>query len=167
MCLDVDNYRTTLKRLQMRHNLKRWISYCRIYGSFRLTLHENSINHYNELTICQLYIKQFPVHHLCPSILKSLSMSNAAKKTSTVGEITSLMSVDCQRVQDAFMFSHFIVSLPFVTIGRCNPLSSSRFFYKHTVLRNAMHVTFSLQLWLTFLLLSTFLHFLKSFGNRL
>ncbi|XP_060602685.1 multidrug resistance-associated protein 1-like [Ruditapes philippinarum] len=47
---------------------------------------------------------------------KALTLSNSAKKSSTVGEIVNLMSVDCQRVQDAFTFSHHIVSLPFVTI---------------------------------------------------
>ncbi|XP_045182658.2 multidrug resistance-associated protein 1-like [Mercenaria mercenaria] len=47
---------------------------------------------------------------------KALTLSNSAKKTSTVGEIVNLMSVDCQRIQDAFTFSHHIISLPFVTI---------------------------------------------------
>ena len=45
-------------------------------------------------------------------------MSNSARKTSTVGEIVSLMSVDCQRIQDAFTFSQFLVSLPFITAGK-------------------------------------------------
>ena len=45
-------------------------------------------------------------------------MSNSARKTSTVGEIVSLMSVDCQRIQDAFTFSSMIASLVFITISK-------------------------------------------------
>ena len=48
-----------------------------------------------------------------------MAMSNSARKTSTVGEIVSLMSVDCQRIQDAFTFSQFTVSLPFIAAGKC------------------------------------------------
>ena len=47
-----------------------------------------------------------------------MSMSNSARKTATVGEITSLMSVDCQRIQDAFTYSQYTVSLPFITAGK-------------------------------------------------
>ncbi|XP_052767473.1 multidrug resistance-associated protein 1-like isoform X2 [Mya arenaria] len=47
---------------------------------------------------------------------KALTLSNSAKKTSTVGEIVNLMSVDCQRIQDSLMFSHHIISMPFVII---------------------------------------------------
>ena len=45
-------------------------------------------------------------------------MSNSARKTSTVGEIVSLMSVDCQRIQDAFTYSAFIASLFFITASK-------------------------------------------------
>ena len=34
-------------------------------------------------------------------LLQALTMSNEARKTTTVGEIVNLMSVDAQRVQDA------------------------------------------------------------------
>ena len=47
-----------------------------------------------------------------------MTMSNSARQTATVGEITSLMSVDCQRIQDAFTYSQFTVSLPFITAGK-------------------------------------------------
>ncbi|XP_014664888.1 PREDICTED: multidrug resistance-associated protein 1-like [Priapulus caudatus] len=39
---------------------------------------------------------------------KSLTMSNAAKRTSTVGEIVNLMSVDAQRVMDVMYFGALI-----------------------------------------------------------
>nr|XP_034320755.1 multidrug resistance-associated protein 1 isoform X2 [Crassostrea gigas] len=41
---------------------------------------------------------------------KSLTMSNAAKGQYTIGDIVNLMSVDCQRIQDAFMFQYEILS---------------------------------------------------------
>nr|XP_022309966.1 multidrug resistance-associated protein 1-like isoform X1 [Crassostrea virginica] len=47
---------------------------------------------------------------------KSLTMSNAAKNQYTIGDIVNLMSVDCQRIQDAFMFQYEILSF-FVTLG--------------------------------------------------
>jgi len=34
-------------------------------------------------------------------MLQALTMSNEARKTTTVGEIVNLMSVDAQRLQDA------------------------------------------------------------------
>ena len=43
-------------------------------------------------------------------------MSNASKKDYTVGDIVNLMSVDCQRIQDAFQFQYEIVSF-FTMIG--------------------------------------------------
>lgn len=43
-------------------------------------------------------------------------MSNAAKNQYTIGDIVNLMSVDCQRIQDAFMFQYEILSF-FVTLG--------------------------------------------------
>ncbi|KAJ8311733.1 hypothetical protein KUTeg_011088 [Tegillarca granosa] len=43
---------------------------------------------------------------------KSLTMSNKAKKNYTIGEIVNLMSVDCLRIQDAFMFSYNIMLFP-------------------------------------------------------
>ena len=54
---------------------------------------------------------------LLTSFIQALTMSNSARKTSTVGEIVSLMSVDCQRIQDAFTYSAFILSLIFITAG--------------------------------------------------
>ncbi|XP_021347157.1 multidrug resistance-associated protein 1-like [Mizuhopecten yessoensis] len=46
---------------------------------------------------------------------KSLRMSNSVKKDFTVGEIVNLMSVDCQRIQDAFAFHHWIFSFFSIT----------------------------------------------------
>ena len=43
-------------------------------------------------------------------------MSNASNKDYTVGDIVNLMSVDCQRIQDAFQFQYEIVSF-FTMIG--------------------------------------------------
>ena len=42
-------------------------------------------------------------------------MKRSGTKTTTVGEIVNLMSVDCQRIQDAFLFSFYII-LIFVVI---------------------------------------------------
>ncbi|XP_060074035.1 multidrug resistance-associated protein 1-like [Ylistrum balloti] len=46
---------------------------------------------------------------------KSLRMSNSVKKDFTIGEIVNLMSVDCQRIQDAFAFHHWIFSFFSIT----------------------------------------------------
>ncbi|XP_062585186.1 multidrug resistance-associated protein 1-like, partial [Saccostrea cucullata] len=45
---------------------------------------------------------------------KSLTMNNAAKSHYTIGDIVSLMSVDCQRIQDAFMFQYEVLSFLFM-----------------------------------------------------
>lgn len=47
---------------------------------------------------------------------QSLTMTHAAKRTTSVGDIVNLMSVDCQRIQDGFTFSYFLVSF-FVMAG--------------------------------------------------
>ncbi|XP_048248325.1 multidrug resistance-associated protein 1-like isoform X3 [Haliotis rufescens] len=44
---------------------------------------------------------------------KTLKLSNSARKTSTVGEITNLMSVDAQRFMDLTTYFHMIWSAPF------------------------------------------------------
>jgi len=43
-------------------------------------------------------------------------MNNEARKTSTVGEIVNLMSVDCQRLQDMSGYLWMIWSAPFQII---------------------------------------------------
>ena len=43
-------------------------------------------------------------------------MKRSGTKTTTVGEIVNLMSVDCQRIQDAFLFSFYVV-LIFVIVA--------------------------------------------------
>ena len=44
-------------------------------------------------------------------IKQALTMKRSGTKTTTVGEIVNLMSVDCQRIQDSFLFSFYIVTL--------------------------------------------------------
>ena len=44
---------------------------------------------------------------------QTLRLSNSAKKTSTVGEIVNLMSVDAQRFMDLTTYLHVIWSGPF------------------------------------------------------
>ncbi len=44
--------------------------------------------------------------------LQSLRLSNKARRTSTVGEIVNLMSVDAQRFMDLMTFIHLIWSAP-------------------------------------------------------
>ncbi|KAK3096100.1 hypothetical protein FSP39_023229 [Pinctada imbricata] len=41
---------------------------------------------------------------------KALTMSNASKKNYSVGDIVNLMSVDCQRIQDACQFQYELIS---------------------------------------------------------
>ena len=55
----------------------------------------------------------------CNNFLKStvftfqaLKLSGSAKKTTTVGEIVNLMSVDAQKVQDAFSFGNLVFEVP-------------------------------------------------------
>lgn len=47
---------------------------------------------------------------------KALTMNNEARKTSTVGEIVNLMSVDCQRLQDMSGYLWMVWSAPFQII---------------------------------------------------
>ena len=49
-------------------------------------------------------------------VLQTLRLSNSAKKTSTVGEIVNLMSVDAQRFMDLMTYFHTIWSGPFQII---------------------------------------------------
>ena len=46
-------------------------------------------------------------------IFQSLTMSNEARKTTTVGEIVNLMSVDAQRLQDVSGYLWMLWSSPF------------------------------------------------------
>lgn len=43
---------------------------------------------------------------------KSLSIRNSERKTTTIGEIVNIMSVDCQRVQDVIPYLYILVSAP-------------------------------------------------------
>ena len=47
---------------------------------------------------------------------QSMRLSNAARKTTTVGEITNLMSVDAEKMQNAPQFFHFLWITP-ITIA--------------------------------------------------
>ena len=44
--------------------------------------------------------------------MKALTMSNSARKNSTVGEIVNLMSVDAQRLMDLMAYVNLIWSSP-------------------------------------------------------
>lgn len=47
-----------------------------------------------------------------------MKVSSSVRKDYTVGEVVNLVSVDCQRMQDAFTYSHEILSFFFVlTVG--------------------------------------------------
>ncbi|XP_060579428.1 ATP-binding cassette sub-family C member 3-like [Ruditapes philippinarum] len=48
---------------------------------------------------------------ICLIYKKAITMNRSGLKSTTVGEIVNLMSVDCQRIQDAFMFSFYIVCI--------------------------------------------------------
>ncbi|XP_053387089.1 multidrug resistance-associated protein 1-like [Mercenaria mercenaria] len=48
---------------------------------------------------------------ICLIYKKATTMNRSGLKSTTVGEIVNLMSVDCQRIQDAFMFSFYIVCI--------------------------------------------------------
>ena len=47
-------------------------------------------------------------------MFQSLRLSNAARKTTTVGEIVNLMSVDTEKIVMAFQTLHFVWSAPLV-----------------------------------------------------
>lgn len=57
------------------------------------------------------FVFTFHISHVFS--LQTLVMSNSAKKTSTVGEIVNLMSVDAQRFMDLMTYFHTIWSGPF------------------------------------------------------
>jgi len=48
----------------------------------------------------------------CFNYRKALQLSSEAKSQTTVGQIVNLMSVDAQKIQDAFQFWHLIWSVP-------------------------------------------------------
>ena len=50
---------------------------------------------------------------------QSLTISNEAKKESTVGEIVNLMSVDCQRMQDVVGYLWMMWSAP-LQVSMCH-----------------------------------------------
>ncbi|KAL4216368.1 hypothetical protein ACF0H5_024095 [Mactra antiquata] len=53
---------------------------------------------------------------ICLIYKKALTMNKSGLKARTVGEIVNLMSVDCQRIQDSFMFSFYIVCIFLILI---------------------------------------------------
>ncbi|KAL4216369.1 hypothetical protein ACF0H5_024096 [Mactra antiquata] len=53
---------------------------------------------------------------ICLIYKKALTMNKSGLKAKTVGEIVNLMSVDCQRIQDSFMFSFYIVCIAIILI---------------------------------------------------
>lgn len=59
-----------------------------------------------------MIIFYFKYNNLTLYLFKSLTMNNEARKTSTVGEIVNLMSVDCQRMQDLSGYLWMIWSAP-------------------------------------------------------
>ena len=53
------------------------------------------------------------LHIICNCVkFQALTMSNEARKTSTVGEIVNLMSIDCQRVQEVTANLYLVWSAP-------------------------------------------------------
>ncbi|KAL5020046.1 hypothetical protein ScPMuIL_002938 [Solemya velum] len=68
---------------------------------------------YHKVMVLSLRIK---VSLIALIYKKALSMSPAAKHSSTVGEIVNLMSVDCQRIQDGIMMSFNVASFFFMII---------------------------------------------------
>jgi hypothetical protein len=49
-------------------------------------------------------------------VLQCLRISNSVKQQYTTGEIVSLVSVECQRIQDAFAFSQELLSFFLIMI---------------------------------------------------
>ena len=43
---------------------------------------------------------------------QALKLSSTAKRETTVGQVVNLMSVDAQKIQDAFQFYHLLWSVP-------------------------------------------------------
>ncbi|XP_048757959.2 multidrug resistance-associated protein 1-like isoform X1 [Ostrea edulis] len=65
---------------------------------------------------CQLLGMRIRTSIICLVYRKMLRLSNTAKKSSTVGEIVNLMSVDAQRFMDLTTYVHTIWSAPFQII---------------------------------------------------
>lgn len=59
-----------------------------------------------------IFVFYFKYNNLTLYLFQSLTMNNEARKTSTVGEIVNLMSVDCQRMQDLSGYLWMIWSAP-------------------------------------------------------
>lgn len=82
-----------------------------------LNHYDNLIIHFNLNIDCdQLFavfvltsVGTFPLLHV---LLQALVISSAARRTSTVGEIVNLMSVDAQRFMDLITYINMIWSAP-------------------------------------------------------
>ncbi len=48
--------------------------------------------------------------------IQALKLSGSSRKTTTLGEIVNLMSLDAQRLQDAFTYSIMVVQVPLIIV---------------------------------------------------
>ena len=51
--------------------------------------------------------------------LKALSIGGGSKRSTTVGEMVNFLSVDAQKIQDLFTFSHLILDVPIQLTATC------------------------------------------------
>lgn len=68
-------------------------------------------NNWGFLLCVSPYISRLCIHWI-PLISQSLVITNSAKRSSTVGEIVNLMSVDAQRFMDLMTFLNMLWSAP-------------------------------------------------------
>ncbi|XP_060602679.1 multidrug resistance-associated protein 1-like isoform X1 [Ruditapes philippinarum] len=92
----------------------KWIGYACSVALFAASMMKTFF--WNFARFSQKFIGQSMKAELIGAVYrKTFSLSNSAKKSSTVGEIVNLMAVDCQRIQDSITLSHHVISIPFVT----------------------------------------------------
>uniref|UniRef100_A0A8C2DDQ8 Multidrug resistance-associated protein 1 n=1 Tax=Cyprinus carpio TaxID=7962 RepID=A0A8C2DDQ8_CYPCA len=62
------------------------------------------------------HLRRVQIHNIFLNFVKALVITNAARRTSTVGEIVNLMSVDAQRFMDLITYINMIWSAPLQVI---------------------------------------------------
>lgn len=75
-----------------------------VYTFLVLHVHTYSAKHYTLIST--------GTYHLVDLLFQALVISNGARRTSTVGEIVNLMSVDAQRFMDLVTYINMVWSAP-------------------------------------------------------
>ncbi|XP_005096296.1 multidrug resistance-associated protein 1 [Aplysia californica] len=100
---------------QNRENEQEWKGYVLAFSFFLIAMCKTCLYQYHfhiSMTL-GMRIKNAVIASVYK---KALTISNEAKKESTVGEIVNLMSVDCQRIQDATGYIYMAWSMPLMIV---------------------------------------------------